>query len=48
MGPVIQQDAQNKVMGLENVEVVNVELVWDPPWSQGMMTEAARLELGLM
>ena len=27
---------------------VNVELVWDPPWNQGMMTEAARLQLGLM
>jgi len=26
---------------------VNVELVWDPPWNQGMMTEAARLQLGL-
>jgi probable FeS assembly SUF system protein SufT len=48
MGPVIQQDAQNKVLGLENVDEVNVELVWDPPWSQAMMTEAARLELGLM
>lgn len=48
MGPVIQQDAQNKVLGLENVDEVNVELVWDPPWSQHMMTEAARLELGLM
>jgi metal-sulfur cluster biosynthetic enzyme len=25
-----------------------VELVWDPPWNQGMMTEAAKLQLGLM
>lgn len=48
MGPVIQQDAQNKILALENVGEVNVELVWDPPWSQSMMTEAARLELGLM
>jgi probable FeS assembly SUF system protein SufT len=48
MGPVIQQDAQGKVLSLENVDEVNVELVWDPPWSQAMMTEAARLELGLM
>jgi probable FeS assembly SUF system protein SufT len=48
MGPVIQQDVQNKVIGLENVEEVNVELVWDPPWNQSMMTEAAKLELGLM
>lgn len=48
MGPVIQQDAQNKILALENVAEVNVELVWDPPWNQAMMTEAARLELGLM
>jgi FeS assembly SUF system protein len=27
---------------------VRVELVWDPPWSKDMMTEAARLELGLL
>lgn len=48
MGPVIQQDAQNKILALPNVGEVNVELVWDPPWSQSMMSEAARLELGLM
>jgi probable FeS assembly SUF system protein SufT len=48
MGPVIQQDAQTKVLGLEPVEEVNVELVWDPPWNQGMMTDAAKLELGLL
>jgi probable FeS assembly SUF system protein SufT len=48
MGPVIQQDAQHKILALENVDEVNVELVWDPPWNQAMMTEAARLELGLM
>lgn len=48
MGPVIQQDAQTKVLSLEHVEEVNVELVWDPPWNQAMMSEAAKLELGLM
>ena len=48
MGPVIQQDAQSKVLGLENVEEVNVELVWDPPWNQAMMSKAAKLQLGLM
>jgi len=25
-----------------------VELVWDPPWNQGLMTDAAKLQLGLM
>jgi probable FeS assembly SUF system protein SufT len=48
MGPVLQQDVQNKLLGLEAVEDVSVELVWDPPWNQGMLTENARLQLGLM
>ena len=47
MGPMIAQDVQNKVLALEGIDEANVELVWDPPWSQGMMTEAARLQLGL-
>jgi probable FeS assembly SUF system protein SufT len=46
MGPVLQQDAQTKILALDRVEQVNVELVWDPPWSQNMMSEAARLQLG--
>ena len=48
MGPVLAQDVQNKVLCLEGVEDVAVELVWDPPWNQGMMTEAAKLQLGLL
>ena len=35
-------------IGLEAVDDVSVELVWDPPWNQSMMTEAAKLQLGLM
>jgi probable FeS assembly SUF system protein SufT len=48
MGPVLQQDVQNKLISLEDVQEVNVELVWEPQWNQGMMTEAAKLQLGLM
>jgi probable FeS assembly SUF system protein SufT len=48
MGPVLQQDVQNKLLGLECVDDVSVELVWDPPWNQGMLTEAAKLQLGLV
>src|SRR5712672_1681250 len=43
MGPMLAQDVQNKLLSLEGVDDVNVELVWDPPWNQGMMTEAAKL-----
>ena len=48
MGPMLAQDVQNKVLSLEGVDDVAVELVWDPPWNQGMMTEQAKLQLGLL
>jgi probable FeS assembly SUF system protein SufT len=48
MGPVLQQDVTNKILSLEGVDEANVELVWDPPWNQGMLTDAAKLQLGLM
>ena len=48
MGPVLQQDVQNKLLGLEAVDDVSVELVWDPPWNQSMLSEGAKLQLGLM
>jgi probable FeS assembly SUF system protein SufT len=48
MGPVLQQDVSNKLLMIEEVDEANVELVWDPQWNQGMMTEAAKLQLGLM
>ena len=48
MGPVLQQDAQNKILCLDPVDDVSVELVWDPPWNQSMLTEAAKLQLGLL
>lgn len=48
MGPMLAQDVQNRLLSLEEIDEANVELVWDPPWNQGMMSEAARLQLGLM
>ncbi len=36
------------VAGVEGVNDVQVELVWDPPWTQQCMSEEARLELGLL
>jgi probable FeS assembly SUF system protein SufT len=48
MGPMLAQDVQNKLLGLEGVDDVAVELVWEPPWNQAMMTEAAKLQLGLL
>jgi probable FeS assembly SUF system protein SufT len=48
MGPMLAQDVQNRLLSLEGVDDVAVELVWDPPWNQAMMSEAAKLQLGLM
>jgi probable FeS assembly SUF system protein SufT len=47
MGPVLQQDVSQRLLSMGGIEEANVELVWDPPWNQGMMSEAARLQLGL-
>ncbi len=48
MGPILVDDAHTKVMSIANVTEVNCELVFDPPWDQSMMSEAARLQTGLM
>jgi probable FeS assembly SUF system protein SufT len=48
MGGMIVEDARGKILGIPGVTEARVELVWDPPWNQAMMTEAAKLEMGLM
>ena len=47
MGPVIAQDVENKVLNLNFVEDILVEVVWEPLWNQDMMSEEARLKLGM-
>ena len=47
MGPVIADEVERKVSALSSVKSVKVELVWEPQWNQGMMSEAAQLELGM-
>ncbi len=48
MGDVLVQDAQEKISLIPTISQVRVELVFDPPWNVGMMTEEARLQTGLM
>ena len=48
MGPHIMAEAEAGIYAIEGVGEVNVEFVWDPPWSQNMMTEEARMQLGLI
>lgn len=47
MGTVIARDAQDKLLMLDAVEEANVEIVWDPPWHQSMITAEGRRILGL-
>ena len=48
MGDVLVEDVREKVGMIPTVASVEVDLVFDPPWSQDMMSEAARLEAGLL
>lgn len=48
MGPVIAQDAKDKVLQIPEVSEAEVEIVFDPPWDQSMMSDVAKLELGLL
>jgi len=48
MGPVIADEVDRKVKGIDGVKNVHVELVWEPQWNQSMMSEAAQLELGML
>lgn len=48
MGPTIAADARRKILSLEGIEDADVELVWDPPWNQSMISEEGRMKLGLV
>lgn len=48
MGPVLQRDAEEGIKRLVGVRRVAVEVVFDPPWSYDMMSDAARLQLGML
>lgn len=45
---VIPGEVEQKIKAIEGVNEVKVELTFDPPYSQDMMSEAAKLELGFM
>ena len=48
MGPAIAHDAQTKILSIDGVDEAEVQLVWDPPWNQNMISEAGRLKLGMI
>jgi probable FeS assembly SUF system protein SufT len=47
MGDILARDVREKIEIIPTVEEAHVELVFDPPWSQAMMSDEARLEAGL-
>jgi len=48
MGGVLKMDAESKIRSLPGIKEVDVQVVVDPPWNPGMMSEAAKLELGML
>lgn len=48
MGEILVQDAQEKIAVIPTIADVRVDLVFDPPWNQSMMSDEARLQTGLM
>ena len=43
----LPKDVKDVAMQVEEIDDVDLELVWDPPWNKNMMSEAAKLELNL-
>jgi len=48
MGDVLKTDIEQKLLALPGVKEADVKVEFDPPWDQSKMSEAARLQLGLM
>jgi probable FeS assembly SUF system protein SufT len=48
MGEVLVQDVRDKIQLVPTVTRADVELVFDPPWNQTMMSDEARLQTGMM
>jgi FeS assembly SUF system protein len=44
----LPREVEVQVSALEDVRAAQIDLVWDPPWSPERMTEAAKLQLGMM
>jgi len=41
-------EVEQQVLSVEGIETAAVDLVWEPTWHQGMLSEAAKLQLGLL
>ncbi len=48
MGPMIADDAKQRILEIAGVNQAEVEIVWDPPWNQEMISEEGKMILGLI
>ena len=48
MGPVIADDCRQRILRMPPVSEAEVEVVWDPPWTQEMISEKGKMEMGLI
>lgn len=48
MGPTIAADAQSRIMTIEEMDDASVEVVWDPPWNQDMISIEGKMKLGMI
>jgi probable FeS assembly SUF system protein SufT len=48
MGDVLREDIKGKLLSIPGIKDADVQVVFDPPWSLQMMSEAAKLQLGMM
>jgi metal-sulfur cluster biosynthetic enzyme len=48
MGDVLREDIRQKLLTVPGVKEADVQVLFDPPWSMSMMSDAAKLQLGMM
>ena len=48
MGDVLKEDIKNKLLTVPGIQEADVQVLFDPPWSMAMMSDAAKLQLGMM
>lgn len=48
MGDVLKEDIRNKLMTVPGISDADVQVLFDPPWNMSMMSDAAKLQLGMM
>ncbi len=46
VGPMIEKEAKELIEEMEGVDEAVIEIVWDPPWNPGMMSDEAKIALG--